>query len=156
MKYLIRSLKYFAQLLIMLALFIFVLVLFHLVGPDINTIFVGGMSSVWKIIGIVAAFAAVYPRFGYARRRIYVNGSFDEALPFIKDEMTQRGYLLEKTEGEDLSFRLTSHVARCARMWEDRITMTRTMNGWEIEGISKDVIRIVNGFNAKTRDQEDV
>ena len=155
MKYLVRSLKYFVQLIVMLALFITVLVLLGFIDADINRMFVGGASSVWKIAGIVAVFAAVYPRFGYTSRRIFAAGDFAEASPSVMQEMAERGYVLEKTEGEDMSFRLKSPVAKATRLWEDRICMSRTMNGWEIEGPSKDVIRIVNGFAAKARDPED-
>lgn len=155
MKYIIRALKYFVQLLVMLALFITVLVLLHVIDADLNTMFTGGISSIWKIAAIVAAFAAIYPRFGYTSRRIYLNGSFEELMPLIRKEMEERGYRLEETEGENMKWRLVSPVARFTRMWEDRITMTRTMNGWAVEGSSKDVIRLVNGFMVNDRDQED-
>lgn len=155
MKYLVRSLKYFVQLIIMLALFLVILVLLKVIDADIDTMFVGGVSSLWKIAGIVAVFAAIYPRFGYASRRIFLAGDFSEASPAVKEEMSVRGYVLEKTEGENMTFRIKSHVARFTRFWEDRITMTRTMNGWEIEGPAKDVSHIVSGFAAKAQDQAD-
>lgn len=154
MKYLIRSLKYFAELVIVLTVFILVLMLLKVVEPDINTMFVNGARSLWTIAGLLAVFAAIYPRFGYTSRRIYLTGSFDEILPEVKEKMTERGYVLEKTDGENLVFRLTSVVARITRMAEDRITFTREMNGFTIEGPSKDVIRIYNGFEFPESEQE--
>ncbi|MCQ2170167.1 MAG: hypothetical protein MJY48_01225 [Bacteroidales bacterium] len=154
MKYLIRSIKYFFQLIIALTLFIVVLSLLHLVDSDPSKIFVNGLDSFWQIAAFVAVFSAIYPRFGYASRRIYVNGSFDQIFPIVEQEMIKRGYKLEKRTGEDLCFRLRSTVARFSRMWEDRITMTRTLNGWSLEGPGKDVIRIANGFNSLPSEDE--
>lgn len=146
MKYLIRSLKYFAELAIVLAVFIAVLMALKIVESDLNALFVNGTKSLWTIAGLMVVFAAIYPKFGYTSRRIFLKGSFEEILPEIKEKMTSRGYILDKTEGENLVFRLSSTVARITRMAEDKITFTREMNGYTLEGPSKDVIRIVNSF----------
>lgn len=36
-------------------------------------------------------------------------------------------------------------------MLEDRITMTRTLGGFEVEGLTKDVVRIIGGLEYKFR-----
>ncbi len=154
MKYLIRSIKYFFQLIIVLTLFIVVLSLLHLVESDPAKIFVNGYDSLWQIAAIVAVFAAIYPKFGYTSRRIYMNGSFDQIFPILEKDMQERGYRLERRTGEDLSWRLRSTVYRVSRFWEDRITMTRTLNGWTLEGPSKDVMKIVNSFNSRFAEDE--
>lgn len=154
MKYLIRSIKYFFQLIIVLTLFIVVLSMLKLVESDPAKIFVNGYDSLWQIAAIVAVFAAIYPKFGYASRRIYINGDFDQIFPIVEEEMQERGYRLENRTGEDLNWRLRSTVARISRLWEDRITMTRTLNGWTLEGPGKDVMRIVNSFNSRPAEDE--
>lgn len=154
MKYLIRSIKYFFQLIIVLTLFIVVLSMLKLVESDPAKIFVNGYDSLWQIAAIVAVFAAIYPKFGYTSRRIYINGSFDQVFPIVEEEMQNRGYRLERRTGEDLSWRLRSTVYRVSRFWEDRITMTRTLNGWTLEGPGKDVMKIVNGFNSRSAEDE--
>ena len=148
MKYLIRSLKYFAELVIVLAVFIAVLMALKIVDTDINTLFVNGTKSLWTIAGMIAVFAAIYPRFGYTSRRIYLTGSFEEVLPQVKEKMTARGYILSSQEGENLVFRLTSTVGRITRMAEDKISFTREMNGFTVEGPSKDIVRIVASFES--------
>lgn len=154
MRYLIRSVKYFFQLIIVLTLFIVILALLHVVESDPSRIFVNGLDSLWQIALIVAVFAAIYPKFGYTSRRIYMNGSFEQIFPSLEEEMQNRGYRLENREGENLTFRMRSAVARISRLGEDRITMTRTLNGWSLEGPGKDVIRVVNGINSRFQEGE--
>ena len=69
MKYIIRSIKYFIQLMVILALIIAVLIVAKVVDSDISKIFVNGYDSLWQIALMMAAFAAIYPRFGYSKRQ---------------------------------------------------------------------------------------
>ena len=43
-----------------------------------------------------------------------------------------------------MTFRLKSHGARLARRYEDRITLEQTADGLSVEGLRKDVVRIVS------------
>ena len=70
MKYIVRALKYFVYLSLLLVLFIVVLSLFGMVGNNVDEIFKGGADSIWKIVAIVAVFSAIYPAVGYGRRRL--------------------------------------------------------------------------------------
>ena len=65
--------------------------------------------------------------------------------------MESRGYRLESEQEQNLTFRYRSPVNRLFRMFEDRITMTRSISGFEVEGLRKDVIRIVYGLEQKMR-----
>ncbi|MBR4808789.1 MAG: hypothetical protein IK031_00735, partial [Bacteroidales bacterium] len=78
MKYLIRAVKYFVQLTVILSLIIAILIVAKVVDSDISKIFVNGYDSLWQIALMMAAFAAIYPSFGYGRRRVVVPGSDDE------------------------------------------------------------------------------
>ena len=60
----------------------------------------------------------------------------------------------EKEEGENLSFRNRSFLNRLSRMLEDRITLTRTLGGFEVEGLRKDTIRIIYGLENALRKTE--
>ena len=62
MKYLIRSLKYYCYLIILLALIILALVLTGFVEADLSKMFVNGYDSLWQIALVMLAFAALYPR----------------------------------------------------------------------------------------------
>ena len=146
MKYIVRALKYFVYLSLVLVVFVFALSLFGLVGSSVDQIFKGGTDSIWKIVGIVAIFAAAYPALGYGRRRLMTPGSFSEIRDGIVSAMAERGYALEKEEGENLSFRLRSGVQRLLHMYEDRLVFTRCMGGFDVEGRIRDSVRVISSL----------
>ena len=150
MRYFIRSVKYFVQLMVILALIIAVLVLAKIVPGDISKVFVNGYDSLWQIALLMAAFAAIYPRFGYARRQAVVPGSDEEALPVLDSVMRAHGYEKEQRTDGKLCYRKKAVGDRLTRLWEDRITASRCVTGYELEGIGRDVIRILNAL----RDRE--
>ena len=65
MRYLVRALKYFVYLSIMLVLFIVVLCLLGVIPSDIDLIFINGTKSLPQMALIVAVFAAIYPKVGF-------------------------------------------------------------------------------------------
>ena len=79
MKYLVRVIKYFVYLTVILTLFIAVLIAFKMVGTSVDEIFRDGARSLWQIAGIIAVFAAVYPAMGFTRRGAIVPGSYARA-----------------------------------------------------------------------------
>ena len=132
MRYFIRSVKYFVQLMVILVIIIAVLI-------------------VAKIVPLMAAFAAIYPRFGYIKREAVVPGSDEEVLPVLRKVMEAHGYV-EEPQGKDgvRAFRKKSVGDKLTRLWEDRITVTRCATGFELEGIGRDVTRLVNALRDKT------
>lgn len=147
MKYLIRSAKYFLYLLIVLSLIIFALVSFKVVDSNIETMFVHGYDSLWQMALIIAAFALLYPRFGYTARCAHMGGGeYRELKARVIAHMEGRDYKLEKEDGENLCFIKRAPFARAVKMWEDRVTFTRTIDGFEVEGLTKDVIRTVSAL----------
>ena len=59
MRYIVRAVKYFFQLMVILALIIAILVVAKVVDADISKIFVNGYDSLWQIALMMAAFAAI-------------------------------------------------------------------------------------------------
>ena len=155
MKYFIRAVKYFFYLAIILVLVIYVLILLKLVGSDPATLFRNGTDSFWQIGIMLALFAAVYPRFGFSSRDARIPGSFDEIKDGVREYMDMRGYKLERTEGESMTYRLRSPLNRLTRMLEDRITLSRTIDGFSVEGPTKDIVRIATGLESKFVDNTD-
>lgn len=151
MKYLVRAIKYFFKLLVILALILVILVALKFVEADITKMFVNGYDSLWQIAALMALFAAIYPRFGYVTRTIPVPGSPEETLPVLKKAMDARGYVLQKQDGESLVFVKRSKLDRILKMYEDTITVTPAITGYELEGAGRDVARaaatIENAFN---------
>lgn len=146
MRYFIRSVKYFVQLMVILALIIAILVVAKVVDSDISKIFVNGYDSLWQIALMMAAFAAIYPRFGYAKRQAVLPGSDEETAPELERVMKAFGYEREKRTDGVLAYRKHSAGDRLLRLWEDRITVTRFASGYELEGVNKDVVRLINAL----------
>lgn len=146
MKYIIRAIKYYIYLAVVLALVILVLSLLGIASKDPSEIFRNGYDSYWQIAAMMAVFALVYPRFGFTRRLASLPGATEEIRPEVIEYMHRRGYILESQDGDNLTFRVERPLLRVTRMFEDRVTMTRIFAGYEVEGLTKDVARIVSGL----------
>lgn len=151
MKYFIRAVKYFFYLLIILALIITVLIIAGFVEGDISKIFVNGYDSLWQIALIMAVFAAIYPRLGFSSRTAHVYGSPEEVEDRLTTVMGLHGYKLGKKDGQTMAFVKRSPFARAINMWEDTITVCPAATGLELEGRTKDLVRLVSGLEAANR-----
>lgn len=155
MKYLRRAVKYFIQMVIIIVIIMAILMLLGVVSTDINVAFRSGWKSVWMILAALSCISAIYPNFGYSARTLAVPGEFSELRDKIVNYMETKGYVISGEEGENLTFRLSSPIGKLTRLWEDTITFTREFGGFSVEGISKDIVRIVGGLQYKLRGNED-
>lgn len=155
MKYFIRSVKYFFYLIAILAIIVVVMILAGFVEADLSKIFINGYDSLWQIALIMAVFAAIYPRFGFSSRMAHVGDSPEEIGAAIEKVMDLQGYRLEKTlDGGAKSFIKRSPLSRAFKMFEDRIQITPCAGGLEVEGLTKDLVRVVSGLEAALRSDE--
>ena len=152
MKYLVRAIKYFIYLMIMLTLIIVVLIMTKMVESDISRIFVNGYDSLWQIALMMAVFAAIYPKMGFTSRIAHLYGSLEEMKPEILRVMDILDYKLEKEEDGVVTFVKRSPFSRLMKMYEDRITISTTAAGMEVEGLTKDVVRIISGLESARED----
>ena len=148
MKYLIRSLKYFCFLIIILTLIILALVLTGFVEADLSKMFVNGYDSLWQMALIMLVFALIYPRFGFSKRTAHLSGSPEVVRPDVVRVMEAMGYKLEAENEGSFSFRRRSGLSRVLKMGEDRITLSPTAGGYEAEGLTRDLTRIVSMLEA--------
>ncbi len=146
MTYLRRAIKYFLQTCILLALILAILMFSGMVPKDISVAFTHGWKSVWWILAIFAVMALAYPFFGYQKRTIRVNGDPALARNGIIEALKIRGYVLGSEADGVLKFHLSSPVNRAFRFWEDTITLTPVLEGWEAEGLSRDLVRVVSSI----------
>ena len=152
MKYIIRVLKYFVFITVVMALILTVMALLGIVEKDVDSLFRNGWNSLWQIALMFLVVSAVYPRFGFCKRGAIVPGTYEEIRPGLIRFMAERGYELEKEEGENLTFRCKSVLQRFSKLlWEDRITLERDRAGFYVEGRTKDVVRIVSGLETRFR-----
>lgn len=146
MTYLRRALKYFVQACLIVTVILAVLMVSGLVSTDISVAFVHGWKSVWWILALFAVMSLAYPFFGYQKRKVHVEGDPALAKDGIVEALAPRGYALESEKDGVLTFRLSSPVNKAARMWEDRITLTPVLGGFEAEGLSRDLVRVVSSI----------
>ena len=154
MKHLRRSLKYFIQTCILCVLIFAVLMLAGIVSKDISVLFKHGWNSVWFVLALFGVMALVYPFFGYQKRKIHVNGDPALARNGIVEAMKIRGYVLASEQDGVLKFHLSSPVNRVFRLWEDTVTLAPVLGGWEAEGLSRDLVRVVGGIEYYFRNRE--
>ena len=62
--------------------------------------------------------------------------------------LSNHGYVTEKDEGKSMTFRKASALSKAAKIWEDRISVEIVAAGAEIEGLTKDVVRLVSALEA--------
>ena len=155
MKYLVRAIKYFFYFVILTSAIIAALVLIGAVENDINAIFEGGYTALWKIAVFFAAVAAVYPKVGFINRKVEVNRNWqeirEEAITFFKE----RRYEVESESADRITFRIKGIQGRLVKMNEDRITLRRSFDGYEMEGLRKDVLRLATGFEHRFYDSNE-
>ena len=142
MTYIRRALKYFIQTCLLLAIIIGILMLSGMVSKDITVAFTHGWTSVWWILAIFAVMALVYPFFGYQKRKIRVIGDPAQARDGIVEALKIRGYVLGSEADGVLKFHLSAPLNRAFRFWEDTVTLTPVLEGWEAEGLSRDLVRV--------------
>jgi hypothetical protein len=106
---------------------------------------------VGQVLLLFAIVGAIYPRFGYTTKEALLpegqaasgeNNGRKELLSVMQN----RGYTLEEETDAGWTFRLRNPVNRLSRMAEDRITITRTPSGFSLEGLTKDVVRLVHAI----------
>lgn len=154
MKYIIRAIKYFLYISVFMTLVLAALVICGAVSSDINVMFSNGYNSLLKIAIMFLCVSLVYPKFGYTKRGAILPGEYSEIRNDIVSYMESRKYRLETEENENLTFRMVSPVKRILRVGEDRITMTRDIAGYVVEGPTKDIVSIVAGLENKLRYSE--
>lgn len=154
MRYFIRAVKYFIYICVLVAVLLLILVLFKVVSSDINVMFRYGWKSVGLIAAMFAAVSAFYPLFGYSKRLATVLGELDglhkDVISYM--ESLTRNYSLESEDGEKMTFRSRSFIQRL--IWDDRITIEKGLGGFYVEGVSKEVVKIVSGLEYKFRNPD--
>lgn len=150
MKYLRRALKYLVQLSFIFVMLMTILMLSGFVSRDVAVAFRDGWTSVLYIFGLFAVMSAVYPFFGYGKRTIRAEGDPQTLWPAVEEALSERSY---RKAGElpDGSRRyvLTSGVNRAARLWEDAVTLTPVLGGFQAEGLTRDLARVVMSIDRK-------
>ena len=146
MKYFIRSIKYFFYFAFLFGAIIAALVLIGAVDGDINEILEGGYASLWKIAIFFAVVAAVYPKFGFVRRKLDTSAEWESVKEEAVSYFEGKNFKTESETPDTVSFRRRNVMERMTKMGEDRITLVRTDEGFFLEGQRKDVYLYATGL----------
>lgn len=139
MKYVVRALKYFVEIVVLLALILGILILLKFVEPDISKMFRSGWESVWMLLAMFALLSAIYPAVGYMKKIAAAGGSLPERREEIIRCMEGKGYVLKSEKDGVLKFRQKSILKRITRVFEG-VTLKGVLGGFELEGYRKDVV----------------
>ena len=72
--------------------------------------------------------------------------TWDEIREKTVSFMKERHYELESESPEKVTFRLKGVAGKLSKMYEDRLTFINGPEGWTVEGLRKDVMRITSGL----------
>ena len=154
MRYLIRSIKYFIYFSVICSLIVTGLVLIGAVEGGVDNIFEEGYRSIGKIAIFFAIVSAAYPKFAFIRRDMSFGGAWDEIRNQTVEFMNDRQYVLESEDADKVTFRVKGIAGRLSKMLEDRVTLTKTETGWQMEGLRKDVLRLASGLENRLTPQD--
>ena len=155
MTYFRRAVKYLLQLILLFIVLIGILMLAGMIPADVALAFRKGWESVFFILGLFAVMAAIYPLFGYGKRLIRANGEPSGHWAAIDEAMEGRGYekAAEKEDGSR-RYHLKNTLARATRLWEDSVTITPQLGGFQAEGLLRDLSRVVMSIDHKIKTYE--
>lgn len=149
MKYLIRAIKYFFYFAFFATAIILALILVGIVEADINAVFENGYEDLWKIAIFFALVAAVYPNLAFITRQVDTDATRDSVKEEITEFMKERRYELESDTSEGMTFRVRSLAGKLSKMYEDRVTFRWNTEGFTMEGLRKDLLRLAAGLETR-------
>ena len=149
MTYLIRAVKYFFYFAILTTAIVYALILIGAVEGGLENIFEDGYNSLYKIAIFFAIVAAVYPKFGFVTRKLETEADWDTVKVAAKAYFKEKPFKVESEGTDSISFRRRDPIGRLTKMCEDRITISRTENGYSMEGLRKDVFLYATGVEIK-------
>lgn len=155
MKYLIRSVKYFFYFMILCMLFVTIVYYAteHKDGVTLQMLFTEG-DSIYKMLAMFAAFAAVYPAVGFQKKQLYISNFKENKREIVALFLNANFQIKEETQ-TTIVFTAKNPVIRLMRMYEDQITIDFSDNPVIIDGLRKDVLRFSRGIEYICRKNED-
>lgn len=142
MKYLIRSVKYFVALCVIC---MGVVALMLLTGTSAlsaeETLYVMFHTTRYaRLLAAIVVLAALYPRFGFIRRR--TEGDMEEDREQLLTAFRAAGFELRGEEEGVLVFRAATLPHRLMLLFEDEIRVSQYGQWIELEGIRRGVARV--------------
>lgn len=140
-KRVVRSVKYFVKLVLLLAAIYGLLFLTGTSRISAEAFFPEVFSTYrgWAMIAALVLLAALYPSFGFVRRT--VRADFVQDRENILKAFAADGYTAVSVTGQRMVMRAASPVRRLTSMYDDTVTVIPGGEGIVIEGIRKEAVR---------------
>jgi len=152
MKYLVRSLKYLVYFVAIFFIIVGIVYMFSVQkGAGVSFFEMFQENSGPKLIIFFIIVAATYPALGFGKRRLYLNGEFSKYSEVVISSMREMSYEVESQDESKIVFRATESSRRMSRMWEDAIIFHIAEDPVEVEGLRKDVARVLSTVSFKIR-----
>ena len=120
-QYITRAAKYLVYLVIVFILVIGIFALTTKQSFNFSSLFREGTEI--QILIFLLAMSFIYPFFGFAKKRVYLNKTFVQDKEKIVDVFTRNNFVAEYEGPECMTFRHKSVFMRLMRMFEDKITV---------------------------------
>ena len=137
-----RAVKYMVRLLVLVFALIAVMVATGMArtGADGNLADVFMTPKALLIFAIIVLWSLVYPKLGFIRQPLKMD--FNAGKEQIHKVFSDNGFVLVEQKDNEMIFRMSSPLRRTLALWEDRIVVSATDGGIEMEGMRKEVARI--------------
>lgn len=137
-----RAVKYMVRLLVLVFALIAVMVATGMTrtGADGNLADVFMTPKALLLFAIIVLWSLVYPKLGFIRQPLKMD--FNAGKEQIQKVFSDNGFVLVEQKDNEMIFRMSSPLRRTLALWEDRIVVSATDGGIEMEGMRKEVARI--------------
>lgn len=149
-QYATRAVKYAIYLAVVFVLIVAIFSLTSSNGFDYKNLFRPGTG--YQLITFFVVISLIYPLFGYAKRKVYLNNGFENDREKIMEIFKNSKYSIASETPDFIVFKHNSPFLRLVRMYEDKITVSKTDNPITLEGLRKDVYRIARAIEWQVRD----
>lgn len=156
MKYLIRSLKYLLYFLVIFFIIVGLLFLWQYTkNTDITFAGLFREGSLPKLVIFFLLVAAIYPALGFVKRKFHLNGDYSKYAGTIEDTLKDAGYEIGSKDDEKVVFRHRKAITRLTRMYEDAIVFDLREDPIVVDGLRKDVDRILRAISYRISREEE-
>lgn len=153
-RYLIRVVKYMVYLAIVFCLIVAIFSITSKQGEGIRYENFFRPDTAPQLIIFFVLMSFVYPFFGFAKKRVYLNRSFTEDKEMIKEIFINSRYIVVAEETNTITFRHSSTFTRAMRMFEDDIVIDFSDNPIVLDGQRRDVYRLARAIEYAVREDK--
>ena len=113
------------------------------------------MSIVWMYLIFGGGFALIFPLIGFAKKKVYINNTFEEERIHLEKILDTMGFVKEMEAGNLLTYRYKSKFKKLLLLYEDTISIDHSDNPLLIAGPQKELRRLGRLFDEYLRKSED-